>query len=441
MESVRSRLYSDTLKMRFLASKIGHYERALALSTTLPAHSAGQRRERVSQSFQLAERARARSLLDLLAESRAHLHQGVDPELLEREKGTRDRLNVATVALASAQDPLSRAAARADLDSARRELERLQIETRLYAPRYGEITFPAPASLEEIREILAGGEVLLEYFIGEENAWLWVVGRDDAAFHVLPHPQEIQARIAGAVTAAAAELGQSDAELVAAETVVSRAILPPELPPAARRLIVVPDGPLHHVPFEALRAGGQFLVERHEGVVLPSATALRLMRKQPLAVVGSGFLGVGDPIPAANNGRFPRLPFSREEVEGIASLFPQESRRVLTGKAATKAQFNSLDLGRFRYVHFATHGWLDAEDLRQSGLRLSAGEGDDGADLLSVDEIFGLKLSAELVPVRRIPRRGCQPLEYRRPLDHRLHAGVLRRTEDRGVAVVRAAAR
>jgi CHAT domain-containing protein len=54
-------------------------------------------------------------------------------------------------------------------------------------------------------------------------------------------------------------------------------------------------------------------------------------------------------------------------------------------------------MGGFRFLHFATHGWFDPEDPRNSGLRLATGGETAESDLLSMDDILALPLSAEVV--------------------------------------------
>ena len=276
---------------------------------------------------------------------------------------------------------------------------RLEIEIRRSAPEYGEILYPRPASLAGIQGVLRPDELLLEYFVGKEQAWLWILDRERARLHPLGSPSRIE-RLVGEfvdqVSRPGGDLGGRNPDIEAAERLAA-AVLPAIPLPVAKRLVIAPDGPLHHVPFEALRIGGRFLVQDHEVVVVPSATALRLMRERVRPTAAGGFLGVGDPLARPGDTHSPRLPFARREVEGIAGLFPEESSRVLIGASATESMLRSLDLERFRYVHFATHGWLDAENPRHSGLKLTAAEGEGSDDLLSLDEILGLRLGSEVV--------------------------------------------
>jgi len=95
----------------------------------------------------------------------------------------------------------------------------------------------------------------------------------------------------------------------------------------------------------------------------------------------------------------PRLPGTRQEAEQILSLVPATSSKQAFDFTANRATATSADLSQYRYVHFATHGFLDSQHPELSGILLSMfdeqGEPQDG--FLRAHEVFNLKLAAELV--------------------------------------------
>jgi CHAT domain-containing protein len=203
--------------------------------------------------------------------------------------------------------------------------------------------------------------------------------------------------------------------------------VPGEFWTGAERLIIVPDGVLHYLPFELLPAipgGPTLLTERYSIAYTPSFTALQHLRVQwraPAAGSGREFLGFGDPEFATGSGAahqepegeaqrrlasrgraLQRLPYSRVELENIARTVGAGAASYL-GPDATEHRVKSECAG-YRYVHFATHGLLDDENPLYSGLALApprpeerAGSDDPLDDMLQVWEMFGLRLSAELV--------------------------------------------
>jgi CHAT domain-containing protein len=184
------------------------------------------------------------------------------------------------------------------------------------------------------------------------------------------------------------------------------------------------------VPFAALPdANGRPLVETHEIVASPSASALAGLRrtagerpspKRTLAVladpvfdrnderVRSHAVAPGSRDPTLERamrsfdfagGILPRLQFTRREARSIAALVPASSLRMELDFAASRGTASDPDLDDYRIVHFATHGLLNDVRPELSGLVLSLvdRDGRDVPGLLTAPDVFNLKLSADLV--------------------------------------------
>ncbi len=196
----------------------------------------------------------------------------------------------------------------------------------------------------------------------------------------------------------------------------------------AEALLILPDGPLHSLPFAALAVAEptpeterpMFLVERFALRMAASAAALSAPGEAPSPeAVDIGVAAFGDPwlrpwasasetagtesspAPSARPTRgadLGPLPFARLEVEMIAELFPRAETRI--GREATEGRVKRLP-GSFEIVHFACHSVIDERFPLDSFLALSpdtavAEVGDDG--LLQAWEIFEeVRLDADLV--------------------------------------------
>jgi tetratricopeptide (TPR) repeat protein len=394
IEAQRLELASDEFRMRFFASTAHVFERATNLQAALEADTDG-----APATFRLVERARARSLAELLSEAAAGLRESIPEVLSERELALIDRVSAATVRLVEARDAQRREAERA-LADAEDELRRFKIELRRRAPAYAHATYPEPVGLEELgRLVLRPDETLLRYYLADDGTSLvWVVDQREARVFRLPRStKEIEALVGGYLD----RVGRADAGLAgpagAAEAESLSAALLVEQPRPGQRLIVVPDGALHRLPFESLRREGRYLIEDHEIVVVPSATVLQRLRESGVGPAGDGFLGVGDPVAGADDSAFPQLPWSGRSLEQIASRFPEGARTLLRGEACTRERLRAQPLRAYRFVHFATHGWLDPRTPRRIGLRLSPAAPDGPAGFLYVEDVFPMELSAELV--------------------------------------------
>jgi CHAT domain-containing protein len=181
------------------------------------------------------------------------------------------------------------------------------------------------------------------------------------------------------------------------------------LPPGVRNLMIVPDGPLHHVPFEVLESRGGPIITRYAVSLLPSATVGARLWQRPPSSAPAEVLAFGDPefgaeppsgseaaafrAAFARSGGLPRLRHSGDEVKRIGRYAAHAT--VLRDRQASEAFLRSNRLDRFRIVHFATHALVDERSSARSALALAPGNGEDG--FVSAADLAGLDLRADLV--------------------------------------------
>lgn len=318
IESIRTKIVSQELRTSYFASVQSYYEFYIDLLMRL-------HKRRPSEGFDAAgllasERARARSLLELLAEARADIRQGIDPQLLERERTLQRQLNATAerqTRLLSGKHTKEQAAAIAEeVEGLTTELQQVAAQIRQRSPRYAALTQPAPLSLEEIQtEVLDPETLLLEYALGDERSYLWAVTPTSISSHELPKRSEIDAaarRVYELMTARnelsslaigdteaqkiarftkdRARIAQADAQLPEAASRLSQMLMSPVASQlGTKRLLIVSDGALRYIPFAVLpdpatadrgEDGRQPLVVAHEIVSLPSASTLAVLRRE-----------------------------------------------------------------------------------------------------------------------------------------------------------------
>jgi CHAT domain-containing protein len=208
---------------------------------------------------------------------------------------------------------------------------------------------------------------------------------------------------------------QSGMESDAVANDLGQALLAPglaRLAPAVRRLIIIPDGPLHRLPFDALRLDGHYAAERYAISLAPSASVLvalwrenraatrpmRLLAFGDPALSGEGAsqgaVGMAQPARGAPSGsRLPRLRRSAGEARLVARYSP--SAEIRLRKNASAAYLKHADLAPFRVLHFATHALVDAHTAARTALVLAPGGGESG--YVGPAELAALRLSADLV--------------------------------------------
>jgi len=411
-ESIRSGTEVLDLRTTYLATRQNQYEFYIDLLMRMSDPEA---------AFAISERSRARGLLDMLAEAGSGARAGVPPELLARLRGLSARINTR----ASRLLPLyGRPEARPILEEIRAlENERRVAEEtiRLADPRYAAATNPSPIPLHRIRnELLDPSSVLLEYALGENRSFVWIVSRSTFKYVVLPPRREIERQ---SETLLALLPRRDDAAIAAAARQLSNSILAPVAAYIGdSRLLIVASGALQRVPFAMLPLPGSSepLVTRHESAVLPSASTIALLRtpspayREPsksIAIFADPVF-TGAPVPnrilehlasapvdPAVPRSIPQLPFTRREAEEIARLTPKETTLLALGSNASRKAALDSALENYRYIHFATHGYLDPEHPSLSALLLSFRNGNNEPEdgFLRVSDIYNLRFNASLV--------------------------------------------
>ncbi|HZF40170.1 MAG TPA: CHAT domain-containing tetratricopeptide repeat protein, partial [Blastocatellia bacterium] len=408
----------------------------------------------------VSERARARSLLELLKESRADIRQGVDSSLLERERSLQQRLNAKAAAQVSLLNrkhtPEQADAIAKEIAAITAEYEEVQAQIRARSPRYAALTQPQPLGLAEIQQqALDEDTLLLEYALGEERSYLWLVSHRSIDSYELPPRAEVEAvtrRVYELLTARPKRGTPPDPQFIAQARTLSRMLLGPVAPRlGSKRLVVVAPGALSYLPFAALpapedkeRPAGDYepLIAKHEVVSIPSASVLSIIRHETagrqratksVAVLADPVFEASDPrLESAKNGNssgetpaapvadaelseltrsirtmnfsdtragFTRLAFSRYEADSVIALTPKGTGLKATDFSASRDLAMSRELNQYRILHFATHGLLNSERPELSGLVFSLvdqeGKPQDG--FLRLHEIYNLQLNADLI--------------------------------------------
>src|SRR5262249_17904557 len=254
-----------------------------------------------AEALQASERSRARSLLESLTEAHADIRRGVDPELLGHKESLQQRLNAkaeeAQKLAANGADDARLAKSRQEADAMIGELQQVETQILQTSPGYAAVTQPQPLALDEIRrQALDDDTVLLEYSLGKERSYLWAVTPTTINSYKLPKRDEIEAtaervyelsskapgkgsQTAGPEGSVSKEAGE---QYLAEAASLSRTLLGPVASQLGKqRLLIVADGMLHYVPFEALPDPNslkeddgrwQPLLVEHEIVNLPSAS-------------------------------------------------------------------------------------------------------------------------------------------------------------------------
>src|ERR1022692_3443408 len=171
VESLRTEVTSEELRASYFSTVQNNY--ALYIDVLMRLHQLHPNDGNEAKALEDSERARARSLLETLAEAQANIRQGVDPALLERERSQRQLLKgkeAVQVELLNGKHTEEQAAAlKKEIAEILVQYEEVEKQIRSASPRYAALTQPQPLSAPEIQQQLDANTLLLEYALGDEH--------------------------------------------------------------------------------------------------------------------------------------------------------------------------------------------------------------------------------------------------------------------------------
>ena len=457
-------------------------EMALLAAPAANAPLSGKALEYAAEAFQVTEQSRSRSLLDLLSETGASITAGIPPELFKRKQDNLDRQQeiaeeLTGISLTPDKEKKKPSELEAELEKLQIDFDEIENQIRTASPRYASLTASKPLTLAEVQgNVLDDQTALLEYNLGTESSYLWVVTRNGVVLYKLPArpaldklatdlraqliPSKLQRRIVGIDVMADSQRGlgisatpfAEDAALfIPPSNALYKAVLEPAAPLIAeKRLLIVADGALNYVPFEALVKSADsadysslaYLIKSNEIIYAPSASVVGAIRQQNNNRAGRAMLILADPVFNSNDARahgaaasanssqtrglgiqsaltdvagqdgsvaadsakmqglpLARLTGTRTEAEQIVKLAKTSGMQadVWLDLDASEDNLDARDVSKYRVLHIATHGLLNAERPQFTGLVLTlvGNKSEDG--FLRTDEVFNLRLGSPLV--------------------------------------------
>jgi CHAT domain-containing protein len=352
------------------------------------------------EALQYAERAKARLLVDVLRSGRSEISRALTDSEKQRERDLSSGVaNIdAQLARAGATAPRELLAQRdnaiLDLGNFRQALYQAHPGLQMHRAEF------SPITTAQLSGLLPDSEtVLLEYVFTRSAVHLFAISRhDDGNPKVESYTLRDSAGLPSLIEKFRSQLAARDLGYRATARSLYEKIAGPASVTIAKkkRIIVVPDGPLWNLPFQALLTpDGRHLLEQAALFYAPSLTAAFEMRN--ISHIGSAsghtLLALGGPV--SQMGGLPSLPESIREVRRIGEMYGTQNSAVLTGNRAGKDRWKAA-APDYRILHLATHGVLNANNPLYSYLVMSAPPGARDESVLTAREILALDLQAEL---------------------------------------------
>ena len=360
-ESIRGKAPGQELRASYFAAVQRRYELGIDLLMSM-------RQERRSEgpdlaALELSERARARGLLELLAETNTDIRQGVESSLLAQERASQQRLSAraeAQTRLLNGKHTDAQAAASAkEIATLTNQWQDVEAQIRVNSPRYAALTQPQPLSAAGVQGLLDDDTLLLEYALGEKRSYLWVVAPASVTSYELAPRAEIEAatrKVYDLLTARPKRGALPDPLFIAQAEALSRMLLGPAASQLGKkRLVFVAPGLLAYLPFASLpepdgkkMSAGTYLplIAKHEIINLPSASVLSAVRRetegrkpadQTVAVLADPVFDANDPRVALAKATGETPPAITAETSAltraIETVNPSATRTGRAGRA------------------------------------------------------------------------------------------------------------
>lgn len=386
-EELRAPLPGEEFKTAFFANKLVPYNELVRICL-----DAGE--TRFIEALKLVESARSRALVDSVGDAQEDLiepRDAFEANLLKQVGDLREELNYLYKELNQPVNSAGRER-RASVQRELRERENKVLEiTRQLHHRSESIISPLRGlDVQQLQQQLGDDDVLVEYTALGDELLAFVLTRDRVDV----------ARRLGSVSALGERLNavrfQIDSLRFGAPSIRrhlraltekikvhlrqlhDQLIGPLEQAAVRRKLIVVPHGSLHYLPFHALHDGDGYLIERCEISYAPSAAILQQCLQRGAQTLDRALLvGVSDE-------QAPRIV---DEIEALKTVFPHATALTENSATAEALRRNSASVD---LLHLACHGQFRSDNPLFSALRLADG-------WFTVRDAYGLKLDNALV--------------------------------------------
>jgi CHAT domain-containing protein len=361
IETVKNRIVLDLHNAGYVQSKLKVYENLIDLLFYLYEKNCCD--ECVKRMFLTAERAKARVLLENIANS----------ELNHKEKISFDS---------------------GDFDLLKKTQEYLKINQA----------------------------VIFEYFLGGKRSYLFQITSKDLKIFALPSKKSIAKSVQGYLKLLKSPptgrfKGKSASRRIYEELVFPLSSLDPNF---YKNVIIIPSGILYYLPFETLidpKHKNDYLISQHQISYMPSSASLiylslnRKNKKYPKDLLAFGNPVIQEKI--KNNKSRPShilfqlykdqdfdffpLPYSEMEIKSISNFFKDRKKEVFLRENASEEVLKETDLLNYKIIHFSCHGFLDKDYPARSSLVLSLDNGKKEDGFLQVNEIYDLKMKPQLI--------------------------------------------
>lgn len=359
--------------------------------------------EYLKKAFEYAEKSKSSLLKTAVVESEAESFAGIPNEVLEKEKSISSKLAYLNTQIALETDISKLNLLRDQYFQLKQQHQKFIEDLEDIYPEYYRLKHQeSKVEIDQIQKRLEEDEVILEYSVAPKSnqIYLYLITKDQLSFHRIYELEEVLKFLRAYRNTLIYNLQESFQPI---SHQLYKYLLPIKFKKDYSKLIVIPDGELSTIPFEALTRNQlentdfyklDYLIKSFD--IHYSYTALLYQSKENIKYGNEALLI--SPIEFGTG--IAMLPATEQESEHFQSWCNQREISIesLVKADATKERFKNSTLSDFRFIHLATHGTVDLESPDLSGVYFKNSEnGIPNDNILYVGEIYGLSINAELV--------------------------------------------
>ncbi len=403
---------NDKIALGALAAEV--YENGIRVALAL-ADYAIQKRPFQEKAFYFAEKSKSAVLLEAISDTQAKRFANIPNQLLEQEKQIKADIAYWEQLLADKPDPVKETEYRNQLLQNNEKYARFARNLERLYPEYYNLKFNTQTpTVKDIQQRLDNQTVLINYFFGKDRLYIFQLGQKTFETHDIPKKPDLDKQLS---TLRNAVFYSVENTYTATAFTLYQQLFPKKLPFSVKKLVIIPDGRLGTIPFEALLTQKvpnnaknfkdfPYLIKRFEMAYTYAATLFYQNTKkgqndlaEQIFLCAPVSFKSENPNEVALRHSLASLPNTETEVQKIEQLFVTQGFKaeIFLRKKAQESALKTEQFKKSKYIHFATHGVVNetSPELSQIFLAATAEQKEDGN--LYSGEIYNLAINADLV--------------------------------------------
>ncbi len=391
---------SDKLRLAQQAKEV--YDDAIRISLMLANQPFKEKKYR-EMAFNFSERSKSAVLLEAISETKAKGFAGIPASLIDQEDSLKNEISYLNQKLAASSKESEQNELKGQLfnyqSAYRTFIEQLEKDY----PKYFDLKYNTRmATVADLLKALPKDHAILSYFEGESRLYTFMI--TSAGLEIFDNSKDENYQKQPTALRNAIKYNIQSAFETAAKSLYQQLI--PDIPKDIQQLIVIPDGILGTIPYEALvnpESEGKkykdltYLLAEYDISYDYSATLfVERMRPDAQRQTQNDILLMA-PVEFDRSTGMGTLRGTEKELESIQYLFQGNDLKVESRLMADASEnfIKGSTLDQYKYLHFATHGLVHESEPELSRIFLSSSDGEDGS--LYSGEIYNLRINAELV--------------------------------------------